>query len=162
MNRFNKSVLMCVAALLFGAALMGAAAAADPAAAAASTDVSALDAVESSWVQAYNAGDANALSAFYADDAVLMPPGNPAAQGKQAIFQFFSTDLATAQRAGNSMSILGTPAGGVAGDWGWVSGAYAVTGKDGIGVESGKFLAVFKQVDGKWYILRETWSSNGK
>jgi len=159
MNRFNKTVFTSIAALLLGAALMGAAVA-DPAAA--GTDASALTALQSSWVQAYNAGNANALSAFYADDAVLMPPGAPGAQGKDAIFQFFTTDMAAAQRAGNSMSILGTPTGGVAGDWGWLSGSYAVTAKDGHSVEAGKFLAVYKQVDGKWYILRETWSSNTK
>lgn len=157
MNPFNKSVFKFMAALLLGAAVMGTAVA-DPA----STDVSALNAVETAWAQAYNAGNANALSAFYADDATVLPPGNPGAQGKDAIFQFFTTDMAASQRAGNTLSIMGTPAGGVAGEWGWISGAYAVTAKDGSSVDDGKFLSIFKQVDGKWYILRETWSSNRK
>jgi ketosteroid isomerase-like protein len=37
------------------------------------------------WLAAYNAGDVETIVAKYADDAVVMAPGNPAAVGRDAI-----------------------------------------------------------------------------
>jgi uncharacterized protein (TIGR02246 family) len=48
-------------------------------------DVAALKANEAQWVQDYASKDADKLMAHYADDAVLMVPGEPAASGKDAI-----------------------------------------------------------------------------
>lgn len=156
MNPFKKPVLQIVAALAFGAAAMGAWAAytAD------SADVAALQAVTQSWVQAYNAGDADAVSALYADDATLMPPDNSSAVGKAAIRNFFITDIGASQHAGYKFSITGTSGDGVAGDWGWLSGSYTVADAAGHAVDGGKFLSVFKKVDGKWLLLRDTWNSD--
>ena len=155
MNLFKKPVLMILAALLFGAATMGAWAADT-----ASADVSALRAVDDAWMKAYNAGDADAVTALYADDATLMPPDVPAAQGQTAIHSFFVTDVAASQRAGYKFSITGTTEGGIAGDWGWASGAYAVTDKTGATIDSGKYLSVYKNVGGKWVYVRDLWSSD--
>jgi uncharacterized protein (TIGR02246 family) len=48
-------------------------------------DVAALKANEAQWVQDYASKDIDKLMAHYADDAVLMVPGEPAASGKDAI-----------------------------------------------------------------------------
>jgi uncharacterized protein (TIGR02246 family) len=48
-------------------------------------DVAALKANEAQWVQDYASKDIDKLMAHYADDAVLMVPGEPAAAGKDAI-----------------------------------------------------------------------------
>ena len=48
-------------------------------------DVAALKANETQWVQDYASKDIDKLMAHYADDAVLMVPGEPAASGKDAI-----------------------------------------------------------------------------
>jgi len=37
------------------------------------------------FTAAYNAADAQAISMFYAPDAVLLPPGQPSVQGREAI-----------------------------------------------------------------------------
>src|SRR5437870_516738 len=40
--------------------------------------------INDAWVKAYNAANADGLAALYADDAVLSPPGVPAARGRAA------------------------------------------------------------------------------
>src|SRR5215472_8923445 len=159
MNSFKKPVLMVLAALLFGVTTLGARAAyVDPATP--NADVAALRAVDDAWMAAYNKGDADAVSALYADDATLMPPDVPAAQGQTAIHSFFVTDIAASQRAGYTFSITGTSDGAVAGSWGWASGAYAVKDKTGATVDTGKYLSVYKKVNDKWYYVRDLWSSD--
>jgi uncharacterized protein (TIGR02246 family) len=156
MNLFKKPVLQIMVALVFGAVATGVSAAD----AAPTADVAALQSVEQSWFEAYEAGDADAVTALYADDATLMPPGSPGAVHKDAIRNFFISGIAESKRAGYVMSMVGTPAGGVAGDWGWLSGAYTVTDKTGHAVSSGKFLSIYRKVDGKWLFLRDTWNSD--
>jgi len=158
MNPFKQPVFKILAILVFGAAAAGASAADT----AMTADVTALQGLQQSWVQAYNAGDANAITEFYADDATLMPPGAPSTVGKDAIRTFFVSDLAEAQHAGYIMNLKGTLDGGVAGDWGWLSGGYTVMDKAGHQVDGGKFLAIYGKVEGKWYLLRDTWSSDQK
>ena len=156
MNPFHKPVLKIMAALVLGAAA-SAVSAADTAA---STDVTALQAVTQSWFQAYNAGDADAVTALFADDATLMPPDATAVSGKDAIHNFFVVSIGVSQHEGSTINLTGTPQGGVAGDWGWLSATDTVKDKTGQVVDTGKFLVVFKKVDGKWVFFRDLWSSD--
>ena len=55
-----------------------------------SSGVKSLDAA---WTAAVLAGDAAALTALYADDAVLAMPGAPAARGNKAIAESFAAFL---------------------------------------------------------------------
>ena len=75
-----KKVVSFFASLLLLAGYTAAASAAE-----ASTDEAAIHAITQAWVKAYNAGDAKAVSALYAEQAVLLAPGAPAAKGNAAI-----------------------------------------------------------------------------
>jgi len=46
--------------------------------------------LDAAWTKAVLAGDAAALAALYADDAVLVLPGAPAARGEKAIAESFA------------------------------------------------------------------------
>ena len=46
---------------------------------------SGVKSLDQAWTQAVLAGDATALAALYADDAILAMPGAPAARGRKAI-----------------------------------------------------------------------------
>ncbi len=48
-------------------------------------DVAAAHRLRGAWTAAYNASDADAVAALYADDAILMSEGTPARIGKSAI-----------------------------------------------------------------------------
>jgi ketosteroid isomerase-like protein len=111
-------------------------------------------------MKSYNAGDAKAVAALYAADAVLMPPGTPAAKGNAALQAYLAKDSAESAKAGLVFALGAKSDVGHSGDMGWESGTYTVKAKSGAMVEAGKYLTVFKKADGKWLILRDTWNSD--
>ncbi|TMG96878.1 MAG: SgcJ/EcaC family oxidoreductase [Betaproteobacteria bacterium] len=125
-----------------------------------SKDEAAIRAINPAWVKAYNAGDAKAISGLYAEQAVLLPPGAPAAKGNAAIQAYLAKDMAESAKAGFTFSLDVKTDVGTSGDLGWESGTYAVKAKSGASVEIGKYLTVFKKSDGKWLIIRDTWNSD--
>ena len=128
-------------------------------AAGASKDEAAIRAITQAWAKAYNAGDAKAVSGLYAEQAVLLPPGAPAAKGKAAIQAYFVKDTAESAKAGVAFSV-NTSDVGTSGDLAWESGTYAVKDKSGASVEIGKYLTVYKKSGGKWLIIRDTWNAD--
>lgn len=140
------------------AAAMTPAAAAAPASAA---DKEAVRAVNVSWFKAYNAHDVDAISALYADDAVLSAPGAPSARGAAAIQQAFQKDIAAATKAGVSNNAGTNEELGVSGDLAWEWNTYSATDKSGKVVEKGKYVTVFERRNGKWVIIRDIWNSDG-
>jgi uncharacterized protein (TIGR02246 family) len=112
------------------------------------------------WAAAYNAGDADKLAAMYWDDAVLQPPGAPAATGRAAIRAFLAADTAATRGAGLKMNIPEAGAVDVSGDLAYEAGTYTVTDASGATVDAGKYIGVFQKRDGKWLYIRDTWNSD--
>jgi uncharacterized protein (TIGR02246 family) len=131
-----------------------------PSGADAAAELAAIHAVDDAWVKAFNAGDVDTMVAQYDEQAVLLPPGAPAARGKVAIRAFFAKMTAEAGRDGLAFSLDTKPAGGAHGDMGWASGNYVVKDKAGHVVDTGKYLSVSKKKDGKWLYIRDTWNSD--
>jgi len=125
----------------------------------ASADEAAIRAQTTSWEKAYNGGDAKAVAALYADDALLLPPGASGVSGRAAILAFFTKDIADSTAAGAVFVVDPKTDVGVSGNMGWESGKYRVTAK-GTVVETGKFLSVSRKRDGKWLYLRDTWNAD--
>jgi len=123
-------------------------------------DEAAIKADPIAFMEAYNAGDADAVANLYAEDAVLMPPGVPAVTGRAAIKEFIASDSAAVKAAGLAFKIAEPTGVGISGDLGWSSGSYAVTAASGATVESGKYLTVHRRSDGKWKLIRDTWNSD--
>ena len=122
-------------------------------------DEAALKAATLTWLEAYNAGDVEKIVALYAEDAVLMPPHAPVANGHAAIRAFLSADTAEAKAAGIKL-VPGTSTAGVAGDTGWESGSFTVTNASGVVVDSGSYLSVSQKSNGKWLYYRDTYTSD--
>ena len=129
------------------------------ASAAPASDAAAIRAQSARWAKAYNAGDAAAVAAEYADDALLLPPGAPGVKGKAAIQAFFAKDVANSKAAGVVFILDPNTDVGVAGNTGWESGTYTATIKGAV-VESGKFLSVSRKSNGKWHYIRDTWNQD--
>ena len=140
------------------AAMTPPATAAAPASAA---DKEAVHAVIVSWFKAYNARDADAISALYADDAVLSAPGAPSARGAAAIKEAFRKDMAAATKAGIANNAGTSDEIGVSGDLAWEWNTYSAADKSGKVVEKGKYVTVFERRNGKWLIIRDIWNSDG-
>ncbi len=128
---------------------------ADPAA-----EAAAVRAVNAAWFKASSTGDAAGVAANYADDAVLSPPGVPAARGIEAIRAYFTEDVASFQGSGLAYSSDPATEVGVSGDLAWENGTYKITAPDGTVVDVGKFSSVLARRDGSWKIIRDTWNSD--
>src|SRR6185369_7072257 len=122
-------------------------------------DEAALKAATSTWIEAYNAGEVEKMVALYEDDAVLMPPHAPVAQGHAAMRTFLNAETAGAKAAGVKL-VPGTSTAGVSGDTGWESGSYTVTNASSATVDSGSYLSVSHKLNGKWLYHRDTWNSD--
>jgi uncharacterized protein (TIGR02246 family) len=155
MFRFKKNWITAALVVLTGA-MTGFANAASPA----SADEAAIHAQTAGWEKAYNSGDAKAVAALYAEDAVLLPPGAAAVNGRAAILAFFTKDIANSAAAGAVFVVDPKTDVGVSGDMGWESGTYKVTVKGAV-VETGKFLSVSRKKDGQWLYIRDTWNADG-
>ncbi len=123
-------------------------------------ELAALQAVDQSWQQAVNAGNADTIASLYDEDGVLLPPGAPAAHGRAAIRAYFAKGAESA-KAGISTSLDSKPAGGVSGDMGWQSGSFTVKDKTGKILATGKYLSISVKKGGKWLYVRDTWNTDG-
>jgi len=155
MNTFKRMSWLAAGIVALAGSVAGLARAAPPA----SADEAAVRAQSTSWEKAYNGGDAKAVAALYAEDALLLPPGAPAVRGRAAILEYFTRDIAGARAAGAVFVVNPKTDVGVSGDQGWESGTYQVTVRGAV-VETGKFLSVSRKRDGKWLYIRDTWNSD--
>jgi uncharacterized protein (TIGR02246 family) len=137
------------------------AAAMTPMATTAAADQEAVKAVNVAWFKAYNAHDVDAISALYAEDAVLSAPGAPSARGAAAIKAAFAKDIAASAKAGISNNIGTNEEMGVSGDLAWESNTFTATDKSGKTLDRGKYVTVFERKNGKWLIIRDIWNSDG-
>ena len=152
----SKSVpWLLIGAFAFMGSLTGLVHAASPT----SADEAAIRAQTTSWEKAYNGGDAKAVAAQYAEDALLLPPGAPGVSGRAAIQAFFTKDIADSKAAGVVFVLNPKTDVGVSGNMGWESGTYKVTVKGAV-VDAGKFLSVSRKKDGKWLYIRDIWNSD--
>jgi ketosteroid isomerase-like protein len=132
----------------------------ESASAGSTNELAALQAVDQTWVKAYNAADADTMASLYDEHAALLPPGAPRASGRAAIRAFLAQDSAESAKAGVAFSLGPKPAGGVSGNMGWQSGTYAVKDKSGKIVDTGKYLSVSMKNGGKWLYVRDIWNSD--
>jgi len=104
---------------------------------------------------AFNEKDAAALTALYADNAIVMPPGVEPLQGHEAIRAMWeSLDEATPTLALKIKDVMSL------GDMAVETGGWSMTAADGSHVDHGSYLAVWKKTDGGWKMVRDTWNSS--
>lgn len=111
------------------------------------------------WTDAYNAGEVDKIVALYTDDAVVMPTNVPPLVGHAAIKDFLTKDTAGAKSAGLTAKD-GTSDVGISGDLAWHAGTSSVVDASGKTVETGKYIEVWRRIDGKWLIVRDIWNDD--
>jgi uncharacterized protein (TIGR02246 family) len=123
-----------------------------PAQPSASGSRQAIEAAVGRYVAASNQGDADALAALYADDAMLLPPDHEPIQGREAIGAFW--------RQGTDEGLeVTTLAVEVDGDLGYSVGRYHLPPTDEEPADSGKFVMCLKrQQDGSWKLTADIWN----
>ena len=125
-------------------------------------DMAAINELRGQFAAAYNANDAAAAAACYADDAIAMFPDQEAIEGTQAIQATIEGFFRQ-----NAPKITHTPLETqVAGDWAYERGniTETATSKSGKAIErSLKYLVILKrQPDGSWKVYRDMDNSNLK
>jgi ketosteroid isomerase-like protein len=101
------------------------------------------------------AHDAAGVASFYTVDAVLLPPDQETLSGRAAIEEYFSR---TNPPGGPAVEVA-TVETFVFGDHAWRQGSFRVEGP-GDAPTSGKFVELWKKVDGVWLIHRDIWNAN--
>jgi len=122
-------------------------------AAARDSDSHALTANEEQWNQDYLAKDLDKIVAHYADDAVVMAPGMPAASGKDAIRRVLKEmvdDPAMSLKFSASKVEVSK-----SGDMAFTQGSYTMTMTDPsskkVITDHGSYVTTYrKQADGSW------------
>mgnify|MGYP003487777841 len=112
--------------------------------------------VADAWVGHYTAHDAPGIAARYTEDAQLLPPDEEIISGRAAIREFF----ARTNPPGSAAIEIATVETHVFGDYAHRQGSFLLKGPDGGTVRAGKFLELWKKVDGQWLIHRDMWSAN--
>ncbi len=122
----------------------------------------ALVKLDDDWSRAAVAKDVERVASFYAEDAVVYPPDQPAVVGRAAAKKAWAGFLADPSFA---ISWTTTHAE-VAGDLGYTTGTYqdSFKGPDGKMVkETGKYVCVWKkQKDGTWKAVHDIWNADAK
>ena len=107
------------------------------------------------WEAAFDAGNIDALVELYSEDARLMPPNGQATLGRDAVEAAFSGMLEAG--LGLDLQTVDTLA---AGDLAYRVGTFTMAAPDGSPVDQGKFIEVWRQIDGAWQMTNDIWNSD--
>lgn len=101
-------------------------------------------------------GDSESIASLYADDAKLLPPNMDIIEGKKTIQEFWQGAFDMGFNSYNPEMIEAESSG----ELGLFVGTYTIYGDGNQEIDKGKFLTVFKSIDGKWKIYRDIFNSS--
>ena len=147
-----QRVVATVALLLVGLLAMGPASADHP--------KHEFDALNAQWVAAFKAKDFAAIEALMAPDSLLLVPGSPPVQGAKGVVGVWKSWGALPNVAINFGGTLVEVA--ASGDLAYDYGTYtfAFDGQNGPFSENGKYIVVWKKIDGAWKIAADIFNNN--
>ncbi len=117
-----------------------------------------LQAMEDAYAVAQNAKDAEGVVAYYAEDAVNLPDGEPPIVGKAAILERIKAEMNDTSSATIAFEVVNVWA---AGDIAVEVGKSTVTTADG-STHTGKYVSIFEKRDGKYICVRDIWNEDTK
>lgn len=117
-----------------------------------------IQGLESAWAAADNARDANAVLAYYSDDAMSLSNNAPISKGKTAIQKEIEEGMAK-KAEGETVSYNTLE---VFGDENTVTEIGTSISKDASGkvIRTGKYMAIWEKRDGKYICIRDIYNSD--
>ena len=116
----------------------------------------AIGAVNMEFMNACSQGDAAGVAALYTEDGQVMAPNSDIVTGKEAIQGFFQAFM----DMGIKSVKLETVEVESMGETAWEVGNYTLFGEGEQMMDTGKFIVIWKQVDGEWRLHRDIFNSN--
>ena len=157
----SKIGLILLFALLLGLACQPAEQAEAPPEDTTAADVAAIQGIRDAYVAADNASDAAGIAALYAENAMFLPPNQPAVSGPAAVQTHYETIFSTMTP---TLAVSGRETR-AAGDWGYDTGTFNLkltpkAGGDPTEI-SGKYIVIAgRQMDGSWKITNMLFNSD--
>jgi len=119
------------------------------------TDLEGLKAMRDVWQSAFDAKDPAELAAIYAEDGALLPPNSEMMNGRAAIEAYW----AEFQASGIGAEITDTEVYAHS-DLGYTVGTFIATDAGGATIDEGKYVVIWRNVDGTWQMHRDIWNSS--
>lgn len=116
----------------------------------------AIEAANRKFLAAAAKSDVAAMAAVYTSDAAAYPANSEIVSGRDAIQNMWKAAL----DSGITNIELGTAEVESSGDLAYETGTYVMKLKDGSVADRGKYVVVWKRVNGQWLIHRDIWTTN--
>ena len=117
-----------------------------------------LQDMENAYAAAQDANDAEAVVAYYADDAHNLPNDAPTTKGKAAILKRVKDQMAS--DTSNTKTTFEVVEVMASGDLAIEIGKSTTKAADGSVVTTGKYMSVFEKRDGKYVCIRDIWNDD--
>ena len=119
-------------------------------------DRAAIEEVTEQFLQAFLSADFETIAQLYTEDAVFLPPNEPAVTGREAIKTWLTAFPRVSAATFTTDEIDGV------GDLAYVRGRYVMTlDLDASPVDSGKYVEIRKrQSDGTWRLVADIFNSS--
>jgi ketosteroid isomerase-like protein len=127
------------------------------------THATVLVKLDDAWSKAAGTKDLNAVASYYAPDALVYPPNDVLATGKDAAQKVWASYFATPGFAISWKTVHASVSR--SGEMGYTSGTYedSYTRTDGKTVnEKGKYVCVWEKKNGQWKAVQDIWNSDSK
>lgn len=114
-----------------------------------------IEAGNREFMAAFAKRDAAAVAALYTDGGQLLPPNSEVVRGHEAIREFWQG----AMTLGLTGATLETVDVDASGETAVEVGRYRLTAGDAE-ADHGKYIVVWKNVDGRWKLHRDIWNTS--
>ena len=108
------------------------------------------------FMEAFNNGDANALSLRYTSDAKLYPSNSDIIEGQEAIEGFWNAVM----NMGIEKARLETVTAESYGNFAIEEGRYELYAKENQIADRGKYIVTWEKQDGQWKLHRDIWNTS--
>ena len=119
-----------------------------------------IDALNAQWVAAFEAKDFAAIESLMAPDSLLLAPGNPPIEGAKAVVETWKSwgELPNVKITFGTQRIEAAASGDLAYDYGAYN--FAFDTDTGPFAEKGKYIVVWKKIDGAWKVAADIFNNN--
>jgi len=119
-----------------------------------------IDALNAQWVAAFKAKDYATIESLMAPDSLLLAPGNPPIQGAESVVETWKAwgALPNVKISFSAERVEAAASGDLAYDYGAYT--FAFDSDKGPFAEEGKYIVVWKKIDGAWKIAADIFNNN--